>query len=76
VDRGITWAPDFVANAGGIINIDVELEQAGYDPRRATQRVKAIGPTIAQILAAKRAKTPLEAAYALAEARLRAAGQP
>ncbi len=73
VDRGITWAPDFVANAGGIINIDVELEQAGYDPRRATRRVKAIGATVAQILDDTRARTPLDAAYALAEARLSAA---
>src|SRR5439155_1352060 len=34
-ERGILWAPDFVANAGGIVNIAVELEPAGYDPRRA-----------------------------------------
>ena len=37
--RGILWAPDFVANAGGIINISVELEPEGYDPERARQRV-------------------------------------
>ena len=34
-DRDILWAPDFVANAGGIINIAVELEPEGYDPARA-----------------------------------------
>ena len=28
-DRGILWAPDFVCNAGGIINIAVELEPEG-----------------------------------------------
>ena len=33
--RGILWAPDFVCNAGGIINICVELEPEGYDPGRA-----------------------------------------
>ena len=32
-DRGILWAPDFVCNAGGIINICVELEPEGYDAR-------------------------------------------
>ena len=30
-DRGILWAPDFVVNAGGIINIAVEFEPGGYD---------------------------------------------
>ena len=34
-ERGILWAPDFVCNAGGIINICVELEPEGYDPARA-----------------------------------------
>ena len=29
--RGILWAPDFVVNAGGLINIAEEL--GGYDPR-------------------------------------------
>ncbi len=37
--RGILWTPDFVANAGGIINIAVELEPEGYDPGRARERV-------------------------------------
>ena len=36
-DRGILWAPDFVANAGGIINISVELEPEGYAPERAEE---------------------------------------
>ena len=35
--RGVLWAPDFVVNAGGIINISVELEPGGYDPRRAAR---------------------------------------
>ena len=34
-ERGILWAPDFVCNAGGIINICVELEPDGYDAARA-----------------------------------------
>ena len=36
--RGVLWAPDFVVNAGGIINISVELEPDGYDVRRARKR--------------------------------------
>ncbi|HTE59652.1 MAG TPA: Glu/Leu/Phe/Val dehydrogenase family protein, partial [Solirubrobacteraceae bacterium] len=48
--RGILWVPDFVANAGGIINIAVELEPEGYDPARARERVLAIGDTVRAVL--------------------------
>jgi leucine dehydrogenase len=48
--RGILWVPDFVANAGGIINISVELEPDGYDPERARERVLAIGDTVRAVL--------------------------
>ncbi len=41
--RGILWVPDFVANAGGIINISVELEPEGYAAERAEERVRAVG---------------------------------
>jgi len=72
--RGILWAPDFVANAGGIINIDVELERGGYDPTRARQRVKGIGDTMRRIfdVADSTGVTPLDAAMALARERLAA----
>jgi leucine dehydrogenase len=70
--RGILWAPDFVANAGGIVNIAVELEPAGYDPRRARARVLGIGDTMRRIFdeAESRAITPLAAAMELAVRRL------
>ena len=45
-ERGVLWAPDFVVNAGGIINISVELEPGGYDPRRAGELVRGIGATL------------------------------
>jgi leucine dehydrogenase len=38
--RGILWVPDFVANAGGVVNISVELEPEGYDTARAEARVR------------------------------------
>src|SRR4051794_21982085 len=71
-DRGILWAPDFVANAGGIINIAVELEPDGYDPARARRRVRAIGDTLREVYdrAAASDATPLSAAMALARSRL------
>jgi leucine dehydrogenase len=73
--RGILWAPDFVANAGGIINIAVELEPSGYDPARAKERVRGIGDTLRGIYddAAAGAMTPLTAAMELARKRLAAA---
>ena len=49
--RGILWAPDFVVNAGGIINIAVEFEPDGYDPRRAEAQVLAVGETLRRVLA-------------------------
>jgi leucine dehydrogenase len=70
--RGVLWAPDFVANAGGVINISVELEEGGYDPRRAGELVRGIGATLERIFdaAAARGISPLDAALELAQARL------
>jgi leucine dehydrogenase len=66
----ILYGPDFVANAGGLINIAVELE--GYDPGRARRRVLKIGDTMREVLerAAADGVTTVEAAHALARARL------
>jgi leucine dehydrogenase len=74
--RGVLWAPDFVVNAGGIINISVELEPGGYDPRRARTRVRGIADTLRRIFddAEATGTSPLEAAMALARQRLAEAG--
>jgi leucine dehydrogenase len=71
-ERGILWAPDFVANAGGIINISVELDRRGYDPDRARDRVAGIGDTLREIyeLAQSQGDTPFSAALALARRRV------
>jgi leucine dehydrogenase len=70
--HGVLWAPDFVVNAGGIINISVELEPEGYDPRRARKRVVGIGDTLRRIFddAHATSASPLTAAMALARERL------
>ena len=70
--RGILWAPDFVVNAGGIVNIVVELRAEGYDATVARRDCRAIGATLAQVLDDAEAErvTPLAAAYALAQRRL------
>jgi leucine dehydrogenase len=70
--RGILWAPDFVVNAGGIVNIAVELRPEGYDAAAARRDCRAIGTTLARVLddAEAAGVTPLAAANALAERRL------
>jgi leucine dehydrogenase len=71
-ERGILWTPDFVANAGGIINISVELSRGGYDPDRARTKVVGIGDTLRHIydLAAHHGDTPFSSALALAQRRI------
>lgn len=49
--RGILYAPDFVINAGGVINIAVELEPAGYDEARAEAKVRHIAQALRDIFA-------------------------
>jgi leucine dehydrogenase len=70
--RGVLWAPDFVANAGGIINIAEELHE--YDAATARRRVRAIADTLRQIFddAESIGATPLTAAMELARRRLAA----
>jgi leucine dehydrogenase len=74
IDREITYAPDFVVNAGGIINIAEEV--AGYSKERAAQSIDRIGETVTRILdtAAERRVTPHEAAVELADERIAAVG--
>jgi glutamate dehydrogenase/leucine dehydrogenase len=73
-ERGILYAPDFVANAGGITNISEEFRPGGYDPDRARRSVERIEQTMARVfqIARERGITPARAADDLAEERLRA----
>jgi leucine dehydrogenase len=68
--RTILWAPDFVANAGGVINI---AEGFGtYDAATARRRVRGIADTLRRIFndAEASGATPLTAAMELARRRL------
>jgi glutamate dehydrogenase/leucine dehydrogenase len=69
-DAGITYVPDFVANAGGVINIAEELR--GYDAGRALHAVGAIRATTAAVLATAEAEgiTTEAAANRIAERRI------
>ncbi|MDN5872069.1 MAG: amino acid dehydrogenase, partial [Nitrococcus sp.] len=45
--RGILYAPDYVINAGGVIDLAQEL--GGYDPSQARSRVTRIADTLIEI---------------------------
>ena len=72
-DREILYAPDFIANAGGLINVYGELHDLGRE--RLDQLVDGIGDAIGRVFEAAEARsiTPLEAARAVALERLQAA---
>jgi len=74
--HGILYGPDFIANAGGLVNIAVEIGPGGYDPERARRRASEVEQTMGEVLdrAERDSVTPLEAAYAVARARLADAG--
>ena len=74
--RGILYAPDFIANAGGLINVATELDPEGYEAARTKRRALGIEQTMANIFdeADRSATTPLAAAYALARRRMADAG--
>ena len=69
---GVLYAPDYVANAGGVINIGVELDPGGYDLERAFGRVATIQDTLRRVFERAKADgvTPARAADRLAEDRL------
>lgn len=73
--RGILYAPDYVINAGGLINVANELE--GYNPDRATLQTMGIYDITAAVfrIAEEDGCTTLKAADRLAERRIKAVGE-
>ena len=74
-DAGVVYAPDYVVNAGGVINIAEELR--GYHRERAYANVRRIFTTTTRVLEAADADgiTTAEAADRMAEARIDAISQ-
>lgn len=62
-ERGIIYAPDYVVNAGGIINIFVEY--GGYDSTKAMKMADGIYSTVKEIL--ERARTQKTAPFVVAD---------
>jgi leucine dehydrogenase len=69
-ELGILYAPDFVINAGGLINVADELN--GYDRERAMTKVEGIYRTLREVFQRARLEgiTPSRAAERLAEDRI------
>ncbi|MGH9179100.1 MAG: Glu/Leu/Phe/Val family dehydrogenase [Acidimicrobiales bacterium] len=72
---GVLYAPDYVVNSGGIINVAEELK--GYDRDRAEGEIRRIFDTTAGVLATAAAEgvTTVEAADRMAERRLEQMGR-
>jgi leucine dehydrogenase len=73
-ERGIVYAPDFVVNAGGLINVYDELQ--GYSKMRAMQRVDSIFEATMRILEMSKEEgiNPNRAAMKVAEQRIKEIG--
>lgn len=73
-ERGILWAPDFVANAGGVI-FGTTLDAGEEDEGQALARVRHIGPRLDSIFARASiaGESPLKIAVDDAKARIAAA---
>ncbi|PRX46915.1 valine dehydrogenase (NAD+) [Prauserella shujinwangii] len=74
-DRGILYLPDYVVNAGGLIQVADEIE--GFNHQRARARAEKIFTTCGEILAsaADTHTTPARAADLLAERRMADVGR-
>lgn len=49
--KGILYAPDYVINAGGIINVALEIRPEGYNKDESTAKVLAIYDTLINLFA-------------------------
>ncbi len=73
-ERGILFAPDYVINAGGLINVANELD--GYSQTRAMKQAEGIYDSLKKILVLAQEKniTTVEASNHVAEERIAAIG--
>jgi valine dehydrogenase (NAD+) len=73
-DRGVLYAPDYVVNAGGLIQVADELH--GFDFERARERASHIYDTTREVFALAEADgvPPAVAADRIAERRMAEAG--
>ncbi|MDF1800223.1 MAG: Glu/Leu/Phe/Val dehydrogenase dimerization domain-containing protein [Planctomycetota bacterium] len=74
-ELGIVYAPDYVINAGGIINVGVEVRPEGYDETEALRRVDRVYDNLKEVFEVARREgiSTLAASGHLAEERIEAA---
>lgn len=72
-EKGILYAPDFVINAGGLLNVAAELEEEGYFPSNPRHKIHRIYDTISAIyeIAERNSESTHNAALALADYRIK-----
>ncbi|HEX2583351.1 MAG TPA: Glu/Leu/Phe/Val dehydrogenase dimerization domain-containing protein [Chlamydiales bacterium] len=72
-EKGILYAPDFVINAGGLLNVAAELEDEGYVPPYPRSKAHRIYDTLTAIyeIAEKNQESTHAAALALADYRIK-----
>jgi leucine dehydrogenase len=75
MERGILYAPDYVINSGGLINVAAELAPGGYDRADAMARVEKIPQVLTDIFRRSDAegRQTNDIALEIAEERLAAA---
>jgi len=68
-DKGILYAPDFVINGGGVINVSLEMAMEGYNPKISHDKTHAIYQSLLSIfeIAEKNNLSTHHAAVSLAE---------
>ncbi|WP_374011644.1 Glu/Leu/Phe/Val dehydrogenase [Pseudoxanthomonas koreensis] len=73
--RGILYAPDYAVNAGGVMNVSLEID--GYNRERAMRLIRSIYHNVSTIydLSEREGISPQYAADRIAEARLDAIGR-
>lgn len=71
MSRGITWVPDYIANAGGVIQVGSELQDA--TPAQVAEKIAAISGTVSEVLtrAKETGLSTADAAGAVVAERLR-----
>lgn len=71
-ERGIVYAPDYVINAGGIVNVSIELLPGGYDEKAALKKVDRVYDNLKRVYQIARSESisTHDAAARLAEERI------
>lgn len=73
-EKNILYAPDYVINAGGLMNVFVELE--GYSPERAFDKTRQVYDSLMEVFKVAKAENipTYQAANRIAESRIKLIG--